>query len=170
MSRRKRAINEKNARRVASVLNDELDLCTYGKVIKACGSKMFVVALDNKKECLAFVRGKMDWISSDNIVLLNIRDYESRSETEDAVYDIVAKFDTRTITKLIKNKTIPTWMTKIGDDADDDSALLDLFDYEEEEEEEEDEEGEQETLKASQDKRNKKTWKNNSTTGHRRCG
>lgn len=127
ISRSKRAALDKNTRRVAAALADDLELCTYGKVTKACGNKMFMITDIDKKEHVAHIRGKMTRISINDIVLLNIRDYESRSNSDAAVYDIMAVFDTHDVVKLIKNMYIPTWMSGVGDNNTDE--LSELFDY-----------------------------------------
>jgi translation initiation factor IF-1 len=119
MSRAKRAAVAKNSRRVAAALADELELCTYGKVSKACGNKMFRVIIGENKEHLAHIRGKMARININDIVLLNIREYESRADTSDAVYDIMAVFSPRDVARLIKSYTIPSWMASSTDTSDD---------------------------------------------------
>lgn len=119
MSRSRRSKDEKNARRVAAAIADELELCTYGKIAKACGNKMFRVITDDRKEHLAYIRGKMTRVNTNDIVLLSIREYESRAESEHAVFDIMAVFSPRDIAKLAKNAAIPSWMSAGEDKSDD---------------------------------------------------
>jgi len=127
MSKAKRASVAKNARRVAAALADELELCTYGKVVRACGNKMFIISTPEKKEHLAHIRGKMARVATNDVVLLNIREYESRSESDSAVFDIVAVFSPKDISKLVKNKIIPSWMVSSSDETD--AIMEELFEY-----------------------------------------
>jgi translation initiation factor IF-1 len=125
-----RAKAAKNARRVEAALNDELDFCTYGKITKALGNKMFMVINTDRAEHLSHIRGKMARIGVDDVVLLNIRDYESRVNSTSEVYDIVAVFSPKDIHRLIKSKTIPSWMNAKGAADAEGDELHDLFDYE----------------------------------------
>jgi translation initiation factor IF-1 len=128
MSRGKRASAAKNARRVEAALNEELDSCTYGKISKALGNKMFLIVNTDKREHLAHIRGKMARIHSGDVVLLNIRDYESRTTFGEEVYDIMAVFSNKDISKLIKTGCIPSWMNRTADASDDDDELFDYDD------------------------------------------
>jgi translation initiation factor IF-1 len=130
-----RAKAAKNTRRVDAALNDEIDHCTYGKITKALGNKMFMVINTKKSEHLAHIRGKMARISIDDVVLLNIRDYESRVGSVNEVYDIVAVFAPKDISRLIKSNTIPSWMNTKGATDEDE-----LFDYDSESDSEDEEE------------------------------
>ena len=68
-------------------------------------------------------------IAIDDIVLLNVRTYESRSASSKLMFDIMALFSPKDIAKLLKAGMIPKWMTaKSGDEATGD----DLFDRGEE--------------------------------------
>ncbi len=136
MSRGKRSSLAKNARRVDAALNEELESCTYGKVSKALGNKMFLVVNTDKKEHLSHIRGKMARINTGDVVLLNIRDYESRTTSGDEVYDIMAVFSSKDISKLVKASIIPAWMnTNVSSEEDD---MNDLFEYEDVSDEEPD--------------------------------
>lgn len=132
MSRGQRSSARKNARRVEAVLGGELTLCTYGKVTRALGNKMFRILSVKKTEHLARIRGKMTRIAVDDVVLLNIRDYETRADTKDAVYDIMAVFPPKDVQRLTKTKTIPKWFLQGSDmlEAEEEDELYDLFDYE----------------------------------------
>lgn len=142
LSKSGRSKDAKNKRRVEAAINDELEGCTYGRISKILGNKMFRVITEDKTEHLAYIRGKMVRIGLNDVVLLNIREYETRGTTRDAVYDIMAAFSSREATKLVKNKTIPSWMLSIGVVESAECELSELFDYEKDsdEEEEEDEE------------------------------
>ncbi len=131
MSRSQRSAAKKNTRRVDAVLNGEIDTCTYGKVTKALGNKMFRVLSVKKTEHLARIRGKMTRVHVDDVVLLNIRDYETRSDSDRAVYDIMAVFGPKDIQRLTKSKTIPAWFTTASDmiEKEEEDELHDLFDY-----------------------------------------
>ena len=131
MTKGQRSSAKKNARRVDAVLGGELTLCTYGKVTKALGNKMFRVLSTKKTEHLARIRGKMMRVNVDDVVLLNIRDYETRSDTDDAVYDIMAIFPPKDVQKLTKNKVIPKGFLQGSDmiEKDEEDELYDLFDY-----------------------------------------
>jgi translation initiation factor IF-1 len=157
MSRGARAKADKNNRRVLAAINDELEFTTFGKVTKALGNKMFMATKPNKVEHLCHIRGKMARINVGDVVLLNEREYESRREGNDAVYDIVALFASKDINHLIKNKTIPSWMSRSGcDDGEEGNELHDLFDYEEAEDEEEE-------VKSKKDKKNHRLQSKNAT-------
>jgi len=131
MSRSARAKTTKNTRRVLSAVAEELGACTYGKVIKVLGNKMFFILTPEKSEHLAHVRGKMVRVAMNDVVLLNVREYESRAAGPKAVYDIMAVFAPRDASKLIKSAIIPAWMLG-GESCDGD----DIFEYEEKAEDE----------------------------------
>ena len=151
MSKSKRASAAKNARRVEAALNEELESCTYGKISKALGNKMFLVVNTDKREHLSHIRGKMARISVGDVVLLNIRDYESRTTAGDAVYDIMAVFSQKDVSRLIKGGSMPSWMNRASSDAADGDGLHDLFEYEEESDDETD------AMPDKKDKKNHRT-------------
>ncbi len=126
MSKRSRAKADKNTRRVDAALNNTLDHTTYGKITKALGNKMFLATKTDKVEHICYIRGKMVRVNVGDIVLLNERDYESRHNGNTAVYDIMAIFSAKDISKLIRSETIPNWMSSGANTED----LDDLFDYE----------------------------------------
>jgi translation initiation factor IF-1 len=159
MSRGSRAKADKNDRRVAAALNDELDFTTYGKVTKALGNKMFMATKTDRIEHLCHIRGKMARINVGDVVLLNERDYESRQGGTSAVYDIMAVFAARDISRLIKTRTIPSWMSRSAGDDDDENGLHDLFDYEEAPEDEDDD------VKSKKDKKNHRLESKNAAAG-----
>jgi translation initiation factor IF-1 len=123
MSKSKRNANHKNKIRIEAALKDELTCCSYGKVTKALGNKMFIIVDAKNIQYLAHIRGKLTRVSIGNIVLLNIREYESRSTTEKAVFDIMAVFSDTDASHLVKSGAIPKWMTSKDETTDD------LFDY-----------------------------------------
>jgi translation initiation factor IF-1 len=127
MSRGARAKASKNNRRVEAAVNDELDYCTYGKITKALGNKMFLAMNTDKTEHLCHIRGKMTRVEVGCVVLLNIRDYETRSKHGGNVYDIMAVFPSKDVSRLIKAELVPSWMNGADTEGDD---LHDLFDYE----------------------------------------
>jgi len=155
VSKSGRAKLAKNARRVEAAVNDELDFCTYGRITKTLGNKMFNVIITDKREHLAHIRGKMARINVGDVVLLNERDYESRAGTSDAVYDIMAVFDKKDISRLVKSKMIPSWLASTKSDGADGVELHDLFDYEESDSESEEDDD-------AHNKKNKKS--------HRKAG
>lgn len=133
MSRSKRAAVAKNVRRVDAAMCEVEEYAlhaTYGKVTKALGNKMFSILSTNGTEHLAHIRGKMVRVAVDDIVLLNIRDYESRSSTSTAVYDIIALFSSKDVSKLIRSEVIPKWMGRSIHASDDEDNAYDLFDFE----------------------------------------
>jgi translation initiation factor IF-1 len=150
MSRGARAKAAKNDRRVAAATTGEIPYTTFGKVVKALGNKMFMVQTPTKGEHLAHIRGKMARVSADDVVLLNERDYETRMGKADAVFDIVAIFESKDVRKLVKTRTIPGWMARSAEEAEADDGLDDLFDDGEESSSSSDEEDEK------RDKRDKK--------------
>ena len=128
MSKSKRAIVTKNATRVSAAIKHELDGCTFGKVIRACGNKMFIIATKDGREHLAHIRGKMARVTVNDIVLLGEREYESRAGTDKSVFDIMAIFSMKDASKLVKSNIIPSWFTSsVTDTAA--VALDDIFDY-----------------------------------------
>ena len=129
LSKSVRTKDIKNKRRVEAAINEELDGCKYGRITKVLGNKMFRVITEDKIEHLAHIRGKIVRIGLNDIVLLNIREYETRSMTKDAVYDIMAAFSTQEATKLAKNKTIPKWMLPGNVYENNSDELNELFDY-----------------------------------------
>lgn len=139
VSKSGRAKLAKNARRVEAAVNDDLVGCTYGRVTKCLGNKMFNVLNTDRREHLGHIRGKMARINVNDIVLLNERDYESRAGSSAEVYDIVAVFEKKDIARLIKSHLMPSWLAGVSDDGGD--GLHDLFDYGESESDDEDEDG-----------------------------
>jgi translation initiation factor IF-1 len=111
MSKSKRASQRKNTNRVEAAIRGDIEDCTYGRIHKALGNKMFIVINSSKKERLAHIRGKMARIGVDDVVLLNVREYETRSGTDSEVYDIMAVFDKKSASKLVKDRVIPSWLT-----------------------------------------------------------
>ena len=157
MSRTSRAKEAKNARRVEAACNDELEGCTYGRITKTLGNKMFNVLDVTKREHLGFIRGKMARIGVNDIVLLNIREYETRVGSTDAVYDIMAVFQSKKdIHRLIKAKLIPSWLASAKGDGVEGEDEDFLFEYDESDEESDDEDD-----KAKKDKKShRKAGKN----------
>lgn len=143
LSRAKRAAFSKNSFRIEGALTENLiGYCTYGKVTKCLGHKMFTVLTPQKREHLCHIRGniaKAIRINIDDVVLLSIRDYETRATIANgvnAVYDIIASLDKKDVAKLIKTSTLPSWMNRTAEDAfkpDED----DLFDYGQDDDDEE---------------------------------
>ena len=140
VSKSGRAKLAKNVRRVEAAVNNELVGCTYGRITKTLGNKMFNVLDVDKREHLAHIRGKMARISVNDVVLLNERDYESRAGTADAVYDIMAVFDKKDISRLVRSKMIPSWLASVTSDEGGD-GLHDLVDYDESDSESEEDDG-----------------------------
>jgi translation initiation factor IF-1 len=123
-SKSARAKDAKNARRVEAAITDNLIGCTYGRITRTLGNKMFRILDTKRHEHLGHIRGKMARINVNDIVLLNIRDYESRAQSEDAVYDIMAVFKERKdINRLIKAGIIPAWL--IATDGEDEDNIFD---------------------------------------------
>lgn len=127
MSRGKRAALYKNTIRVEAALSQEIESCTYGKITKALGNKMFLVKNTNKEERVCHIRGRMTRVNIDDVVLLNIRDYESRSNGESEVYDVMAVFNNKDVAQLIKTGVVPSWMSSHGEEDEED-----IFDYSDE--------------------------------------
>lgn len=139
MSRSKRAAASKNTRRVDAILcevPEYVQNTTYAKITKALGNKMFTVLCLDGTEHLAHIRGKMVRVAVDDTILLNKRDYESRADSQDAVYDIIALFTPKDVHKLIKHGIIPKWMSRSIYASEDEEDGYDLFDHEAESEEE----------------------------------
>lgn len=125
MSKSRQTAMARNDRRVESALGETLTDFTYGRIVKALGNKMFLLMTPDKKEHMGHIRGKMARIGIDDIVLLNVRSYESRVESSKSVFDIMALFSSKDIAKLIKAEMIPKWMTAKGSD---EATGDDLFD------------------------------------------
>lgn len=145
MSRGKRASAAKNSRRVEAALCEVLESCTYGKIHKALGNKMFIIINTKKQERLAHIRGKMARVNVGDVVLLNIREYESRTGKDDEVYDIMAVFSSKDVAKMIKMDAMPPWMSGNSIDVSEDGEFY--FDYSDKEDEEE------EAVKSKKDKK-----------------
>lgn len=128
----------KNARRINAVICGEVDGCEYGKVIRNCGNKTFIILDSNKKEHRAHIRGKITRINLNDVVLLSIRDYETRSNTASAVFDIMGVFPSRDVNRLIKEDVIPSWMASSNKDEDtsDDAFEFDCAEQSDEDSEE----------------------------------
>lgn len=138
MSRGARAKADKNARRVDAALSGEIPYTTYGKITKSLGNKMFMALKTDKGEHLCHIRGKMERVKVDDVVLLNERDYESRQGGSGAVFDIMAVFERADVSRLIRTNQIPAWFSRSAEDGEADDGLDDLFDHGEEEKKDED--------------------------------
>ena len=132
-SKSSRAKEAKNNRRVEAACNDELTDCIYGRITKTLGNKMFMVLDVDKREHLAHIRGKMARINVSDVVLLNKREYESRFDTADAVYDIMAVFAKKDIGRLVRSNRIPAWLASAKTEGAEGDDSHDLFDYDESE-------------------------------------
>lgn len=111
LSRSKANQVRKNANRVDSAITGELEGCTFGKIIKAIGNKRFMVYDTLRNERISRIMGSIARISVGDIVLLNEREYETRSGTDKAMYDIVAVFTGKDISRLVKDSLVPSWFT-----------------------------------------------------------
>ncbi len=109
----------KNNNRVDAALRGQLDGCTYGVVIKSLGNRQFRIVDTKRIESLALIAHKMTWVNVGDIVLLNVRDYETRAATERNVYDVLAIFTKKDASRLVKDGTMPEWMLKYGPGGDD---------------------------------------------------
>ena len=139
VSRAKQAAFNKNNARVEAALTEDLQgYCTFGKISKAYGYGRFLVLNSDKREHICTMRGSIAKAirpSVDDVVLLSIRDYETRAKGAEAVYDIIASFDKKAVAKLIKNKTVPRWMNGKVDDASTALDEDDIFDYDDDDDE-----------------------------------
>jgi translation initiation factor IF-1 len=126
MSKSRQTAMARNDRRVESALGETLTDCTYGRIVKALGNKMFLLLTPDKKEHLGHIRGKMARIAVDDVVLLNVRSYESRAVSSKSVFDIMALFSPKDISKLLKAGMIPKWMTAKGGDEKVEDDLFDI--------------------------------------------
>ena len=133
MSKSRQTAMARNDRRVESALGETLTDCTYGRITKALGNKMFLLLTPDRKEHLGHIRGKMARIAVDDVVLLNVRSYESRAASSKSVFDIMALFSPKDISKLLKAGMIPMWMTMKGGDEKVEDDLFDIGGYDDEE-------------------------------------
>lgn len=133
MSKSRRTAMARNDRRVDSALGETLTDCTYGRITKALGNKMFLLLTPDKKEHLGHIRGKIARVAIDDVVLLNVRSYESRVASSKSVFDIMALFSQKGISKLLKASMIPKWMTLKGGDEKVEDDLFDIGGDDEEE-------------------------------------
>jgi translation initiation factor IF-1 len=146
VSRAKRAAFSKNNSRIEGALTEDLEgYCTFGKIFKNFGNGRFLVIKSDKREHLCSMRGSIAKAirpSVDDVVLLSIRDYETRSNGVNAVYDIIASLDKKAVGKLIKAKTVPRWMNGKAADvvsgaAQNDLDEDDIFDYDDDDDDDE---------------------------------
>ena len=103
---------QKNTTRIDAVIQGTLEGIEFGFVTKALGNRQFHVETRSGKgkNFLAFVSPKMARVSLGDVVLLNIREYESRSKSDKAIYDIKAVLQRKDISQLVKLGQIPEWM------------------------------------------------------------
>lgn len=134
MSKSRQTAMARNERRVESALGETLTDCTYGRIVKALGNKMFLLLTPDRKEHLGHIRGKMARVAIDDVVLLNVRSYESRVASSKSVFDIMALFSPKDISKLLKAGLIPKWMTLKGSDEEAGDDLFDIGGGDDEEE------------------------------------
>jgi translation initiation factor IF-1 len=126
----------KNSSRVEAAINEQLEDCTFGKISKALGNKMFLVTNSKGKDHLSYIRGKMARVNVGDVVLLSIREYETRTASEKAVFDIMAVLSPKDVSRFIKANMVPSWMSKVSSE---DDELNDIFDYDESSDEESEE-------------------------------
>ena len=171
VSRAKRAAITKNNSRVEGALTEDLEgYCTFGKIFKNFGNGRFLVLKSDKREHLCSMRGSIAKAirpSVDDVVLLSIRDYETRANGADAVYDIIASLDKKAVGKLIKAKTVPRWMNGKAADvvsgaAQNDFDEDDIFDYDDDDDDESDAD---ESTSKNTSKKDKKKHHNASLAG-----
>jgi translation initiation factor IF-1 len=124
MSKSKRSTIRKNTTRIDAASRGELEGFEYGKIFKTLGNKSFIVIDSNKQQRHAHIRGRLPRIAIDDVVLMSIRDYESRSDTDKAIYDIMALLGKKEVSQFVKSHIIPSWMSSSGDDDHEE-----LFDY-----------------------------------------
>jgi hypothetical protein len=120
----------------------DYDDCQFGKVLKHLGGhRVSVITWDTldtskaPKERQAVIRNLLRKkgctpITIDDLVVLSCREFETRSTSQEAVFDLVAVVDKKSAQRLVKDKAIPSWMAKSTSDhkaVDEDG---DLFDYE----------------------------------------
>jgi translation initiation factor IF-1 len=157
VSRAKQAAFNKNNARVEAALTEDLEgYCTFGKISKNFGYGRFLVLNSDKREHICTMRGSIAKAirpSVDDVVLLSIRDYETRANGADAVYDIIASFDKKAVAKLIKSKTLPRWMNGKVDDADK-AEEDDIFDYSDDDESDSSENEQESNIVSKKDKKN----------------
>ena len=134
MSKSRQTAMARNDRRVESALGETLTDCTYGRIVKALGNKMFLLLTPDKREHLGHIRGRMSRVTIDDVVLLNVRSYESRAESSKSVFDIMALFSSKDISKLLKAGMIPKWMTVKGSGEEAGDDLFDIGGGDDEEE------------------------------------
>jgi hypothetical protein len=123
----------------------EYDDCQFGKVLKHLGGSRVAVitwdSLDTSKaprERQAVIRNLLRKkgctpITIDDLVVLSSRDFETRSSSDEAIFDLVAIVEKKSAQRLIKDKTIPSWMAQCvsnGIDMSKDEDDGDIFDYE----------------------------------------
>jgi hypothetical protein len=118
--------NQKNASRVDAVIQGTLEGIEFGFVTKVLGNRQFHVETRKGKgqSSLAIISSKMARVSLRNVVLLNIREYESRSKSDKAIYDIKAVLQRKDVSQLVKMGQIPEWMLGV------ESNEEDIFDIE----------------------------------------
>jgi len=110
----------------------------YGQVDKLLGNCRLSVNCIDGKVRLGKIRGsiqKRSWISSGDVVLVALRDFE------DNKCDVIHKYSGEHVKKLLKLGEIPESMKSSDKIAEhDDNNTKDIVDFQEEEEEEEKEE------------------------------
>lgn len=103
-----------NQKVVDSAVLGDLEDAEFGRVLKHLGDSRVRVLTSSRSEGNAVIRGLLRKrgctpINTDNIVILSKRDYESRSDTKEAVYDVMAVLSNKDIEKLKKNGILPDW-------------------------------------------------------------
>jgi len=106
ISKSSRSKIAKNNSRIADALNDNTT-SIYGRVSKLLGNKMTYIMNMNNIQHLAYIRGKLPRINVNDVVLLNIREYESRIGTSKEVYDIIAVLNSKDIHQITDKSIVP---------------------------------------------------------------
>jgi translation initiation factor IF-1 len=107
---------ETNKRTVDLAVRGDLEDCEFGRVIKHLGNSRIRIICEDKREYNAVIRGLLRRkgitpISTDDIVVLGKREWESRMYSDAMCFDVMAVLSRREVDRLKKEERIPDWMS-----------------------------------------------------------
>jgi len=108
---------------------DESQDQTYAVVTRMLGNRRILAKCEDQKERLCIIpgkfKGKKNWISVGNLILLNIRDYQ------DSKYDVIYVYTSNDFKRLKRDNEL----YKLIPEGFDDEATQNIFFYENDKEE-----------------------------------
>ncbi len=128
-----------NRRVVSDVLIENSNDVVFGRVTKHLGDRKILVMYTDKKEHIATIRGllarkNVTPIMVNDIVILTVRDFDTRAGSENEVFDVIGILTKKEASYLVKEGRIPKWYMSADVTQLDDDAVADVFEFDYDEE------------------------------------